>query len=191
MLKHVRTHTTTRTLFDPDKTGLKSAICPPTHTHAQSHTHTHTHAHTHTPGYMELARENYRYAVKAAIVDHQFGMPAAAAHLSAANVQPVKVKTPVPPQGCVNLRELPLGSEVAVTEVRGGAVSARVCVRVCVCVCVWGGVLQITTRHCSIGSVSSRCTICAAWIGSTESMAPRPARVRGMCSAWQPGASPR
>jgi hypothetical protein len=55
--------------------------------------------------------DGYQYAVKAAIVDHQFSDPALATHLVAAHVQPVRVPQLVPPQGCVNLTLLPPGTE--------------------------------------------------------------------------------
>eukprot|EP00798_Chlamydomonas_sp_ICE-L_P023581 gene23581-9109_t len=62
--------------------------------------------------YMEEVHENFKFSVNSAIVDFQFNDPAANAHLSAANVQPVKVSEPVPPQGTVNLRMDPPGKEL-------------------------------------------------------------------------------
>lgn len=41
-----------------------------------------------------------QYAIKAAVVEHQFKFQATAAHLKASNVQPVKIMPPVPPQVC-------------------------------------------------------------------------------------------
>ena len=47
--------------------------------------------------YMEDVREAYKYAVKAAITDQRFRHDDSAAHLSAANVQPVSAP-PLPPR---------------------------------------------------------------------------------------------
>ncbi|KAL6760569.1 hypothetical protein V8C86DRAFT_3089765 [Haematococcus lacustris] len=66
-----------------------------------------------TEGVLAEVLDVYKYAVKAAIVNHQFMDPDQTAHLLAANVQPVKISQPVPPQGCVNLTLLPQGREVA------------------------------------------------------------------------------
>lgn len=61
-------------------------------------------------------RENYKFAVKSAIVDFQFNDDDAATHLSAANVQSIRVSQPVPEQGCVNLKALPVGCLATCTD---------------------------------------------------------------------------
>lgn len=65
--------------------------------------------------YFADAEENYRYAVRAGIVNHEFTTMNGSAKLAAANVQPVQLRFPVPEQGCVNLAALPLG-RVAVAQ---------------------------------------------------------------------------
>ena len=62
------------------------------------------------------AEADYRYAVRAAIVQHEFGTVAGSAKLAAANVQPVAVRFPVPPQGCVDLSALPPGRVAVCTK---------------------------------------------------------------------------
>jgi hypothetical protein len=59
-------------------------------------------------------RENFKFAVKAAVVDQQFLYEDTAAHLAACNVQAIHLKAPVPYLGCVNLKTLRTGTVVAV-----------------------------------------------------------------------------
>ncbi len=59
--------------------------------------------------FMEDARADFKFAVKAAIVDYLFGDYDGAAHLAAANVQPIRVSQRVPEIGFVNLAALPQG----------------------------------------------------------------------------------
>jgi hypothetical protein len=73
-------------------------------------------------GHFEDFRANFRFAVKAAVVDSQFAAPDAAAHLAAAHVQPVRGgpgshgRARVPAQGCVPLEALPPGRVVLVNQ---------------------------------------------------------------------------
>jgi hypothetical protein len=57
---------------------------------------------------------DYQMAVKAAIVEQQFTHTSGAAVLAACNVQPVRVRHPVPHQACVPLHTLPAGQQVLV-----------------------------------------------------------------------------
>lgn len=63
--------------------------------------------------YLADAHEEYKFAVKTAIVEEQFLHEDSAAHLAAANVQPVKLHHPVPPKGCLDLTVFPPGRVVA------------------------------------------------------------------------------
>ncbi|GFR44543.1 hypothetical protein Agub_g5814 [Astrephomene gubernaculifera] len=74
---------------------------------------------TNASGHFEDFRNNYKYSVKSAIVDVQFAQPDAAAHLAAANIQPVRHssnRAVVPPQGCVDLSSLRPGRVVLVNQ---------------------------------------------------------------------------
>lgn len=84
-------------------------------------------------GHFEDFRSNYQFAVKAAVVDQQFAAAgAAAAHLAAANIQPVHRlgpgpggAAPVPPQGCVSLAVLAPGRIVLSNDGEASGVVAQ------------------------------------------------------------------
>jgi hypothetical protein len=62
--------------------------------------------------FLDATRQHYRFAVNAAIVQHEFHTPAGSIHLAAAGIQPVQHQHMVPQQGCVALQQLPPGSAV-------------------------------------------------------------------------------
>jgi hypothetical protein len=56
--------------------------------------------------------EEYRLAVKDAVLRHKAGLQQGAAQLEAVGVRPPRLPQPVPHQGCLDLSELPHGREV-------------------------------------------------------------------------------
>lgn len=53
--------------------------------------------------FLEEARADFKFAVKAAIVDHLFGDVEGSAHLAAADVQPVRPERVIPKVCCCQL----------------------------------------------------------------------------------------
>lgn len=62
--------------------------------------------------FLEATQEHYKYAVNAAIVEHEFGTPEGSVHLAAAGIKPIWQQQPVPSQGCVPLQLLAPGCTV-------------------------------------------------------------------------------
>lgn len=59
--------------------------------------------------FLEATQEHYKFAVNAAIVDHEFGTQEGSVHLAAAGIKPIRQQHAVPSQGCVPLQLLPPG----------------------------------------------------------------------------------
>ena len=66
--------------------------------------------------FLEDVRADFKFAVKAAIVDHLFGDVEGSAYLASADVQPVRPEHIIPQLGIVDLASLPEGSLVSTEQ---------------------------------------------------------------------------
>jgi hypothetical protein len=75
--------------------------------------------------FLEATSEQYKFAVNAAIVDHEFSTAEGSVHLAAAGIKPIRQRQPVPSQGCVPLQLLQPGCIVTTHTQPGPAAPAR------------------------------------------------------------------
>jgi hypothetical protein len=62
--------------------------------------------------YLRALEEDYQMAVKDGILKHRAGTQQGAAQLEAVGIRPLVLPQPVPEQGCINVQQLPSGTEV-------------------------------------------------------------------------------
>lgn len=75
--------------------------------------------------FLEATQEHYKFAVNAAIVDHEFGTREGSVHLAAAGIKPIRQQQTAPEQGCVPLQLLPPGWVVTTYTQPGPEVPPR------------------------------------------------------------------
>lgn len=97
--------------------------------------------------FLEATQEHYKFAVNAAIVEHELGTPEGSVHLAAAGIKPVRQQQAVPSQGCVPLQLLAPGCTITTYTQPGPDPAAAGAGR-----SSWGGGQQWRERRSSGGA---------------------------------------